>query len=91
MQIGTILQWSYVYNIVRISSSYKDEKENNYIIDVNNSKNSGRLSMKIYTSEVASTNEGKVLRCSSIENPPVLKEYDPSINKTKVEFYQFQL
>ncbi|KAI0502335.1 hypothetical protein KFK09_017283 [Dendrobium nobile] len=84
MAIGTILQWSYVYNIVRISSSYKEHKENDYSIDGDHPNNSGRLSMKIYTGEIASTNKGMVLGCSSIEDPPVLEEYDQSMNKTKI-------
>ncbi|XP_020591416.1 protein PIN-LIKES 3-like [Phalaenopsis equestris] len=84
MAIGTVLQWSYVYNIVRTSSSYKEDKENNYIIDVNHPDSSGRLSMKIYTSDVASTDEGMVLSCSSFEDTPVLKGYDSSMNKTKI-------
>ncbi|XP_020596920.1 protein PIN-LIKES 7-like [Phalaenopsis equestris] len=40
--------------------------------------------MKIYTSDVASTDEGMVLSCSSFEDTPVLKGYDSSMNKTKI-------
>ncbi|KAG0448216.1 hypothetical protein HPP92_027957, partial [Vanilla planifolia] len=82
LAICTILQWSYVYSILRISQRSIEGKQSNYTSDKEHLDDTKKLSIQIYSSELHK-NEQMVLCCSSIHSAPILAEYAPTINRIK--------